>query len=83
MKYFDKYLENNTWLVFICFAVHVLANNTRVVPYFESCMVAWTQCVLNKFNHRPMKFLVEEEKNMHNIRMFYNGMHGEVWAWGF
>ena len=28
-------------MVFICFAVYVLANNTQVVPYFESCMVAW------------------------------------------
>ena len=28
-------------MVFICFAVYVLANNTRVVPYFKSCMVAW------------------------------------------
>ena len=25
-------------MVFSCFAVYVLANNTRVVPYFESCM---------------------------------------------
>ena len=27
-------------MVFSCFAVYVLANNTRVVPNFESCMVA-------------------------------------------
>ena len=26
--------ENNTW--FSCFAVYVLASNTRVVPYFNS-----------------------------------------------
>ena len=25
-------------MVFSCFAVYVLANNTRVVLYFESCM---------------------------------------------
>ena len=30
-------------MVFSCFAVCVLANNTRVVPYFESCMAA---CIL-------------------------------------
>ena len=27
-------------MVFSCFAVYVLVNNTRVVPYFESCMAA-------------------------------------------
>ena len=27
-------------LIFSCFAVYVLANNTRVVPYFESCMAS-------------------------------------------
>ena len=26
-------------MIFSCFAVYVLANNTQVVPYFESCMV--------------------------------------------
>ena len=25
-------------MIFSCFAVYVLANNTGVVPYFESCM---------------------------------------------
>ena len=27
-------------MVFSSFAVYVLASNTRVVPYFELCMVA-------------------------------------------
>ena len=29
-------------MVCSCFAVYVLVNNTRFVPYFESCMVALT-----------------------------------------
>ena len=32
----DYKLENNTWFSAGFFAVYVLANNTRVEPYFES-----------------------------------------------
>ena len=39
-------------MVFSCFAVYVLANKTRVVLYFESCMAPWGY----KYSTTPVLF---------------------------
>ena len=95
-------------MVFSCFAMYVLANNTWVVPYLTNSKrgkqwnITWprlavhvlahnTQCVLNKFNQfRPIKFLVDEEKNMHYMYIWISNKsmpmsevqccNGNVWS---
>ena len=60
--YFEmKYLENS--MVCSCFAVYVLTNNTRFVPYFESCMTAL--CIYWRMIHNatntPIRITTQNE----------------------
>ena len=54
-------LENNRWFSAVC-CVYVLANNTQVVLYFESCMAP-----LNASN-KPMKFHDDNQNNTQYVR---------------
>ena len=38
-------------MVFSCFAVYVLANNTQVVPYFYRLKIWYNPCIIRQYIH--------------------------------
>ena len=57
-------------MVFICFAMYVLATNTRVVPYFESCMVAWLAAIHDDKN------MVQTDEN----HVLFSGYYARIYC---